>query len=188
MAEPQLSVRSAKARELAHRLARHDHPRTLALRGHTPEHKRPGHHRGRLARRTQDGPRGYPVRTRQRTLTTPTDDGEVVAQVAKSLLADALLEPVRLLGVGVSGIVDGEGAEAQLSLFDVAADPAQPEAPPRKRRLNRALDALADRFGDDVVRRASQADARHATLSGQWKKGSRDTHGPIDREEGNGDG
>jgi hypothetical protein len=37
---------------------------------------------------------------------------------------------------------------------------------------------LANRFGDDVVRRASQAEARHATLSGQWKRGSRDTHGP----------
>ena len=44
--------------------------------------------------------------------------------------------------------------------------------------MNRALDALADRFGDDVVRRASQAEIKHATLSGQWKKGSRDTHGP----------
>jgi hypothetical protein len=51
---------------------------------------------------------------------------------------------------------------------------------PRRQRLNHALDELADRFGDDVVRRASQAEIRHATLSGQWKKGSRDTHGPED--------
>ena len=47
-----------------------------------------------------------------------------------------------------------------------------------RRRLNRALDALADRFGDDAVRRASQAEIKHATLSGQWKKGSRETDGP----------
>jgi len=137
----------------------------------------------RLARRTKEGPRGYPARTRQLTLTDPTDDGEVVSQVAKSLLEDALLEPVRLLGVGVSGLVDGEGGAAQLSLFDAAPDPKTLQAPPRKRKLNRALDALADRFGDDVVRRASQAEARHATLSGQWKKGSRDTHGPHDSND-----
>jgi len=141
----------------------------------------------RLARRTKEGPRGYPARTRQLTLTDPTDDGEVVSQVAKSLLDDALIEPVRLLGVGVSGLVDGAGGAAQLSLFDSAPDPKTLQAPPRKRKLNRALDALADRFGDDVVRRASQAEARHATLSGQWKKGSRDTHGPHDSNEEEGE-
>ena len=133
----------------------------------------------RIGRRTRAGPRGYPVRTRQQTLTEPTDDGEIVARTARSLLHDALVEPVRLLGVGVSGLVDEAGHSAQLSLFDaIAEDGASAKAPLRRRRLNRALDALADRFGDDVVRRASQAEARHATLSGQWKKGSRDTHGP----------
>ncbi len=134
----------------------------------------------RIGRRTREGPRGYPVRTRQLTLVEPTDDGEIVARIARSLLGDALVEPVRLLGVGVSGLLDEAGRATQLSLFDSAADDAGEfaKAPPRRRRLNRALDALADRFGDDVVRRASQAEIRHATLSGQWKKGSRDTHGP----------
>lgn len=144
----------------------------------------------RLARRTREGPRGYPARTRQLTLAEPTDDGDVIAQVAKSLLDDALAEPVRLLGVGVSGLVDEGGGTAQLSLFDVReregeADPRAMQATPRKRQLNEALDVLADRFGEDVVRRASQGDARHATLSGQWKRGSRDTDRPDadDREE-----
>ncbi|MEM9175123.1 MAG: hypothetical protein AAGC67_07800, partial [Myxococcota bacterium] len=142
-----------------------------------------------LARRTKEGPRGYPVRTRQLTLAEPTDDGEVVAQVAKSLLEDALAEPVRLLGVGVSGLVDEGGGAAQLSLFDTAgaraeADPRAMQATPKKRQLNQALDALADRFGDDVVRRASQGDARHATLSGQWKRGSRDTDRPVGVQNG----
>lgn len=132
----------------------------------------------RLGRRAKAGPRGYPARTRQLTLVEPTDDGGVVAEVARSLLEDALLEPVRLLGVGVSGLVDEAGRASQLSLFDVAEDARSIQAPPRKRDLNRALDRLADRFGDDVVRRASQGEARHATISGQWKKGSRDTHGP----------
>ncbi|MCR9097488.1 MAG: DNA polymerase IV [bacterium] len=143
----------------------------------------------RLARRTKEGPRGYPARTRQLTLAEPTDDGEVIAQVAKSLLDDALAEPVRLLGVGVSGLVDEGGGAAQLSLFDSAegagdADPRVMQATPKKRQLNRALDALADKFGDDVVRRASQGDARHATLSGQWKRGSRDTDRPDAERDG----
>lgn len=144
----------------------------------------------RLARRTREGPRGYPARTRQLTLAEPTDDGDVIAQVAKSLLDDALAEPVRLLGVGVSGLVDEGGGTAQLSLFDVGeregeADPRAMQATPRRRQLNQALDVLADRFGEDVVRRASQGEARHATLSGQWKRGSRDTDRPEadDREE-----
>jgi DNA polymerase-4 len=132
----------------------------------------------RLGRRTKEGPRGYPSRSRQLTLSEPTDDGEVISQVARALLADALAEPVRLLGVGVSGLVESEGTASQLALFDSAPDAKSIQAPPRKRDLNKALDRLADRFGDDVVRRASQGEARHATLSGQWKKGSRDTHGP----------
>jgi len=186
----------------------------------------------RLGRRRKAGPRGYPARTRQATLAIATDDGGEIARVAISLLGDALAEPVRLLGIGVSGLVgapaeEADGTEAgagaaggampsvgspgrsgseQLSLFSgaalasaagrggvstsadgagrfaasagVADRGAAAQDPPRRRRLNRALDALADRFGDDVVRRASQAEVEHATMSGQWKRGSRDTSGP----------
>jgi DNA polymerase-4 len=132
----------------------------------------------RIGRRVRDGPRGYPARTRQITLAEPTDDGEIVARSARSMLTDALVEPVRLLGVGVAGLEDVAGRSTQLTLFDQEASGSGAVAKPRRRELNRALDQLADRFGDDVVKRASQGEARHATLSGQWKKGSRDTHGP----------
>jgi DNA polymerase-4 len=133
----------------------------------------------RLGRRAREGPRGYPARTRQLTLPEPTDDGAVVARVASSLLTDALAEPVRLIGVGVSGLIDASGRASQLSLFeDVDVQSGAPRPTAQRRELNRALDVLADRFGDGVVRRASQGEARHATLSGQWKKGSRDSHGP----------
>ncbi len=137
----------------------------------------------RLGRREKEGPRGYPARTRQRTLPEPTDDGDVIARVAQSLLADALAEPVRLLGVGVSGLVDGEGVATQLSLFDAAGNLESNSAPPKRHRLNKALDVLAAKFGENVVRRASQAETRHATLSGQWKKGSRDTDRPAEEED-----
>lgn len=132
----------------------------------------------RLGRRTREGPRGYPARTRRLTLTEPTDDGAVIAQVSRSLLHDALVEPVRLIGVGVSGLIDSAASGQQLGLFEDSGSPAIAQTTTVRRKLNRALDVLADRFGDGVVRRASQADARHATLSGQWKKGSRDAHGP----------
>jgi DNA polymerase-4 len=135
----------------------------------------------RLGRRTREGPRGYPARSRQLTLTEPTDDGGVIAQVARSLLTDALAEPVRLIGVGVSGLIDAEATGSQLRLFEeesIAPSAQSSRATPTRRKLNEALDVLADRFGDGVVRRASQAEARHATLSGQWKKGSRDTEAP----------
>ena len=179
----------------------------------------------RLGRRRRAGPRGYPARTRQATLAIATDDGGEIARVAISLLDDALAEPVRLLGVGVSGLVgvpaplavtgpvgaDLEGpaqtgladsksaslaGAMQIGLFEGLASPAadgtartsaasrlSPASAaaadrPRRRRLNQAIDALADRFGDDVVRRASQAEVRHATMSGQWKKGSRESDGP----------
>jgi hypothetical protein len=65
-----------------------------------------------------------------------------------------------------------------MSLFQDGQSAVSAETPLARRKLNRALDVLADRFGDGVVRRASQAEARHATLSGQWKKGSRDTDFP----------
>ena len=132
----------------------------------------------RFGRRAREGPRGYPAHTRQRTLSEPTDDGAVVARVARALLDDALTEPVRLLGVGVSGLIDSEAASPQMSLFRDEKSSGSAETPVARRKLNRALDVLADRFGDGVVRRASQAEARHATLSGQWKKGSRDTDFP----------
>lgn len=153
------------AESVARRLRRQElRARTICLKW------RPG-------RRRRAGPRGFPAHTRQRTLDAPTDQGGVVARVACSLLEDALTEPVRLLGVGVSGLVGPEEAPRQLTLFE--ADPAASEAivtapDARRGRLDRALDRLADRFGDGIVRWAGQGEVRHATLSGQWKKGSRD--------------
>ncbi|HKK51486.1 MAG TPA: hypothetical protein VKA74_07855, partial [Myxococcota bacterium] len=173
------------AEAVARRLRRQDWlARTVVLKW------RPG-------RRRREGPRGYPVRTRRRTLAEPTDDGRWMACVASSLLHDAIAEPVRLVGVGVSGLVEASSTPLQMPLFETEgfdtggvdtgdglgdrpgadAEPFGAPARARRRELDRALDQLADRFGDGVVRRASQADAHHATLSGQWKKGSRDAAG-----------
>jgi DNA polymerase-4 len=84
--------------------------------------------------------------SRQATLGMPTDlDAEISATVIK--LFDAAWKvgrPVRLLGVGVSGLWP---PMRQLGLWD--------EAPERQRHLQEALDVLRERYGRKVVRRAS---------------------------------
>jgi DNA polymerase-4 len=91
----------------------------------------------------------FETRTRQRTLAEPTDDDLRIFGTARQLLHDALAEdrqsgrtsPVRLVGVTASGIEVGR----QLGLFDHV----------RTTRLNAALDAVRERFGDKSLDRAS---------------------------------
>jgi DNA polymerase-4 len=118
----------------------------------------------KLGRRVAPGPRGYPLLTRRTTLREPTDDGAALAEAARALLARAAPdEPVRLLGVGATGLVRAE--TGQLPLF------APPEARGRRRRLNRALDEIARRFGSDAVQRADAHAPERAALSLQIKRG-----------------
>jgi hypothetical protein len=69
---------------------------------------------------------------------------------------------VRLVGVAVTGLVAKDSG--QLGLFE------SPERA-RRERLNRALDALADRFGPDAVRLAGLEEVPRAGLSLQRKRG-----------------
>jgi DNA polymerase-4 len=118
----------------------------------------------KLGRRVAAGPRGFPLLTRHATLAEPTDDGEVLAQTARGLLARAeLVEPVRLVGVGATNLVPAN--PDQLALFEAEGGRE------RRRRLNRALDTLAERYGSRVVRRAGQADVERAAPSLQIKRG-----------------
>ena len=117
----------------------------------------------KLARRVAPGPRGYPLLTRRTTLAEPSDDGALLARAATGLLARAALrEPVRLLGVGVTGLVSSD--TGQLALF--------PKRDARRERLNRALDAITDRFGTGAIARGDARPAARAGLSLQRKRGA----------------
>jgi DNA polymerase-4 len=118
------------------------------------------------AERRAPGPRGYPSRSRRITLPEATDDGDLIAREARKLLLKADLGgSVRLIGVGSEGLESRE--TPQLSLFA--------EVPEKKRRneLNRALDEIADRFGDKALQRASQGTVERAGLSMQIKRGEK---------------
>ncbi|HSJ96321.1 MAG TPA: DNA polymerase IV [Myxococcota bacterium] len=118
----------------------------------------------KLARRRAPGPRGYPILTRRATLPEPSDDGATLARVARELLERTPAVPVRLLGVGATGLVPAPPA-GQLGLF-----PPSPERG-RAMRLNRALDEITDRFGSRAVVRAAQEQAPRAGLTLQRKRG-----------------
>jgi DNA polymerase-4 len=85
--------------------------------------------------------------TRRRTFARPTQDSGVVAAAAKSLLEQWLAtQPnaaVRLLGVAVSNLQ----IAAQGDLFEYG--------PARGSRLDSAIDGIRDRFGHDMLTRAS---------------------------------
>jgi hypothetical protein len=85
--------------------------------------------------------------TRQRTVEPPTQETAIVSSAAKALLEQWLAtQPdaaVRLLGVGVSDLQ----TLPQADLF--AGGPAQSS------RLDSAIDGIRDRFGSDMLTRAS---------------------------------
>lgn len=91
---------------------------------------------------TRLGPGKYPILTRRLTLERPTSDGRTVRDAALQLWdANKHGTVIRLIGVAVTGI-EARGTR-QLSLFDRA--PAD--------SLNRALDRINQRFGNDVIKR-----------------------------------
>lgn len=86
--------------------------------------------------------------SRRTTLPEPSDATSTLLAAAQRIFdtwVDSGYQPVRLIGFGTSSFTDGEG---QLSLFQ---DPAKD----RTRRLDKALDALKDRFGHRSIGRAA---------------------------------
>jgi len=88
----------------------------------------------------------YPIVTRSASLEEATDDGATIARIADALVARAPQEErVRLAGIHVHNL--NRADPAQMGLFDAPARVA------KSARLNRALDAVARRFGEEAVTR-----------------------------------
>jgi DNA polymerase-4 len=120
----------------------------------------------------------FTLQTRRCTLERPTDDGQELYRHALALLERAPLpRPVRLTGVSAQEL--DEVGKAQLGLFG--------EPPRRSDALNRALDAIAERFGRGAVAPAdvlsledgepldelrTQAGVSRLDLSGEPKRSS----------------
>lgn len=99
----------------------------------------------KLARPLGEG--RYPLVTRSASLEHATDDGGEISRVAIELTAKVKhKEKIRLAGVQVHNLE--RAAPTQYGLFDAASG-----SDAKRAKLNRALDALAERFGDDAVTR-----------------------------------
>ncbi len=87
--------------------------------------------------------------TRQSTLPRPTDDERHIERAALTLFQKLWRpgQPVRLVGVGVSNLQKGA---VQLSLWEEDDD--------RFRHLQQAMDALREKYGDDVIHRGVDDD------------------------------
>jgi DNA polymerase-4 len=115
----------------------------------------------------------FTTRLHSRTMPEPIESSVTIYEVARALLAELRAKrrvPARLLGVGLSGLV-GARPDPQLALFD--DDGARTGERERDRSVSRAVDALQDRFGRDVV------------VPGRMLGPSpgRRTHAPSDRKD-----
>jgi DNA polymerase IV len=89
----------------------------------------------------------YPIVTRSASLEVPTDDGAEIAALAIRLLKRVDEgEKIRLAGVHLHNLERPDSA--QLGLFDPAS-----AAESRRSRLNRAIDEVARRFGEEALTR-----------------------------------
>lgn len=93
--------------------------------------------------------RDFRTRQHSRTVPEPVESDQAVRQVALELLRDLRAErrvPARLLGVGLSGLVERD-TPRQLGLFD---EPGAGETE-RDRTVSHVMDRLRDRFGEEAI-------------------------------------
>ena len=89
--------------------------------------------------------------TRQTTLNDATDQPQVIFKAAMELMKSVRKpnQPVRLLGVGVSGL--GEPVR-QLGLWDTDSE--------KSRKIQEVLDTLQEKYGKDVIKRGGNTGDR----------------------------
>ena len=100
---------------------------------------------GRLKVRWKD----FSTLTRQRAFPCPTRLEEDLHAMAAALFKEIPLEqPVRLIGFGISGLMDSDTSH-QLDLFDLPL-----ETRTRKEHLDQAVDQIRAQHGRSAIRRA----------------------------------
>lgn len=96
--------------------------------------------------------------SRQRTLSSQTDVTEVIYTTACSLFDELWNHaPIRLLGVSTSHATDNDFY--QFNLFDE-------EKNQRFAKLNKAIDSIRDKYGEDSIKRARFIDSDYSHMSG----------------------
>ena len=88
----------------------------------------------------------YLTVTRQTTLHEPTCSEDDIYALSKRLLDELPLRCIRLIGVGVAGLVRKDLSK-QLSLFDPDDE--------RRARITEAVDRIRDRYGERAILRAT---------------------------------
>ncbi|MDR3074112.1 MAG: DNA polymerase IV [Deltaproteobacteria bacterium] len=133
--------------------------------------------------------------TRARTLAAPTDVTRVIFDTALALLDElAPKRKLRLIGLGVSHF-DGEdqrppsGAVRQISLFAEAEAESPRGAPPRdlarESALDKAMDAVLDKFGPGLVTRGRLLEAKEARQAMRKPGKKPEKNGPGKEGAGN---
>jgi DNA polymerase-4 len=95
----------------------------------------------------------FTTRSGSSTLPEPVESDAAIVHTALDLLADLRRKrarPVRLLGVGVTNLIDRETPH-QLTLFDTDPATAPATETERDRTVSRVIDDLRDRFGHDSI-------------------------------------
>ena len=105
----------------------------------------------------------FSIRSASRTVKDPIESDRAVTDLAMALLAHLRRRrraPIRLAGVGVSGLADA--ADRQAGLFDqspAATGGGESSAETlRDRQLSRAVDVIRGKFGDGAVQRGPGRD------------------------------
>jgi DNA polymerase-4 len=84
--------------------------------------------------------------TRAHTLPVPTENADEIHRLAVRLFEAhwGYGKPVRLLGVTLQSLQPKQSAPIQLDLFDY-------EKHPKKEQLNKAMDRIRDKYGEDAI-------------------------------------
>ena len=92
----------------------------------------------------------------QKQVTRATNADKMIYETACELFKELWNgQPIRLLGIRTSKLVD-ENEPEQMSIFDFQEEVTKPKVQDEKhQKLNKALDAIRKKYGDDAIFRGS---------------------------------